>query len=258
MTAHFAAILDAVPESSDSRRWPDRLATATATTLGVVAVVAVLTAARLASATGVSWHELRGGERGDQRAAGRDLGSSGTIAVADRPRNGLSWLFVVEGQANAWTVLAALWVAYSELAAAGGGGRRRHPGRDVRLDARLRCSRSPCCRCCSRTVTGCHGAGAGSAERPSPSPCCQPGRLHLQPAGGGLVPRADQPVRGLSVEPQLDAAGGHRGSALSGSRSRACSAWCCASAVVIRRFAAQVGWLFLALIVNIAGRRIAQ
>jgi two-component system NarL family sensor kinase len=103
-----------VVSSTESRGRLDRLLTAVAVTLAAAAVVAVLTAARLALIVGASWHELVSENEATNAILGLAFALLGALAVADRPRNGLSWLFVAEGSTNALTVLAARWVAYAE------------------------------------------------------------------------------------------------------------------------------------------------
>jgi two-component system, NarL family, sensor kinase len=97
-----------------SRSLSDRLATATAATLAVIAVVAVLTAGRLALIDHASWAEVVGENEAANAILGLTFGLLGALAVVNRPRNGLSWLFVAEGQVNALAVLAARWVAYAD------------------------------------------------------------------------------------------------------------------------------------------------
>jgi two-component system, NarL family, sensor kinase len=92
----------------------DRLATTAATTLAVVAVVVVLTAGRLALAEQATWDELVGEHEATNAVLGMTFGLLGALAVAERPRNPLSWLFVAEGQANALVVLGGRWVSYAE------------------------------------------------------------------------------------------------------------------------------------------------
>ena len=100
--------------STDSRGRLDRLLTAVAVALAAAAVLAVLTAARLALIVGASWQELVNENEATNAILGLAFGLLGALAVADRPRNGLSWLFVAEGSTNALTALAARWVAYAE------------------------------------------------------------------------------------------------------------------------------------------------
>jgi two-component system, NarL family, sensor kinase len=97
-----------------SRSLSDRLATATAATLAVIAVVAVLTAGRLALIDHASWAEVVGENEAANAILGLTFGLLGALAVVNRPRNALSWLFVAEGQVNALAVLAARWVAYAD------------------------------------------------------------------------------------------------------------------------------------------------
>ena len=97
-----------------SRSLIDRLATAAAATLGVAAAVAVLTAGRLALVDHASWAELVGENEATNAILGISFGLLGALAVANRPRNALSWLFVAEGQANALAVLGARWVGYAD------------------------------------------------------------------------------------------------------------------------------------------------
>jgi hypothetical protein len=97
-----------------SRSLSDRLATATAATLAVIAVVAVLTAGRLALIDHASWAEVVGENEAANAVLGLTFGLLGALAVVNRPRNALSWLFVAEGQVNALAVLAARWVAYAD------------------------------------------------------------------------------------------------------------------------------------------------
>jgi two-component system NarL family sensor kinase len=103
-----------VVSSTESRGRLDRLLTAVAVALAAAAVVAVLTAARLALIVGASWQELVSENEATNAILGLAFGLLGALAVADRPRNGLSWLFVAEGSTNALTVLAARWVSYAE------------------------------------------------------------------------------------------------------------------------------------------------
>jgi signal transduction histidine kinase len=59
--------------------------------------MAVLTAGRLALVVGASWHELVSENEATNAVLGLAFALLGVLAVADRPRNGLSWLFVAEG-----------------------------------------------------------------------------------------------------------------------------------------------------------------
>jgi signal transduction histidine kinase len=74
----------------------------------------VLTAGRLALIDHASWSELLGENEATNAILGVTFGLLGALAVANRPRNALSWLFVAEGQANALAVLGARWVAYAD------------------------------------------------------------------------------------------------------------------------------------------------
>jgi signal transduction histidine kinase len=76
--------------------------------------VAVLTAGRLALIDHASWAQVVGENEATNAILGLTFGLLGALAVANRPRNALSWLFVAEGQANALAVLGARWVAYAE------------------------------------------------------------------------------------------------------------------------------------------------
>jgi len=96
-----------------SRSWSDRLLTTIATILGVIAVLAVLTAARLTAISDTSWGELIEQNEVTNALLGVTFGVLGAVAVVNRPRNGLSWLFVAEGQANALAVLGGRWMAYA-------------------------------------------------------------------------------------------------------------------------------------------------
>jgi hypothetical protein len=103
-----------VVSSTESRGRLDRLLTAVAATLAAAAVVAVLTAGRLALVVGASWHELVSGNEPTNAVLGLAFALLGVLAVAERPRNWLSWLFVAEGITNALVVLCARWVSYAE------------------------------------------------------------------------------------------------------------------------------------------------
>jgi signal transduction histidine kinase len=80
----------------------------------VVAVVAVMTAARLALAEHATWQELIDENEATNAVLGVTFALLGALAVADRPRNPLSWLFVAEGQAQALVVLGGRWFSYAE------------------------------------------------------------------------------------------------------------------------------------------------
>jgi hypothetical protein len=74
----------------------------------------VLTAGRLALIDHASWAEVVGENEAANAILGLTFGLLGALAVANRPRTALSWLFVAEGQANALAVLGARWVAYAD------------------------------------------------------------------------------------------------------------------------------------------------
>jgi two-component system, NarL family, sensor kinase len=76
--------------------------------------VAVLTALRLALADRASLAELIDENEATNAVLGVTFALLGALAVADRPRNALSWLFVAEGQFNSLAVLGARWVSYAE------------------------------------------------------------------------------------------------------------------------------------------------
>ena len=96
-----------------SRSWSDRLVTTVATILGVIAVLAVVTAGRMAAMSQASWAELIEQNEATNALLGVTFGVLGAVAVANRPRNGLSWLFVAEGQVNALAVLCGRWMGYA-------------------------------------------------------------------------------------------------------------------------------------------------
>jgi signal transduction histidine kinase len=90
-----------------------RLAIAAAAILAIVAVVSVLTAARLALITRTSWAKLIAENEVTNAVLGLTFALLGALAVAERPRNWLSWLFVAEGLTNSLPVLGARWEAYA-------------------------------------------------------------------------------------------------------------------------------------------------
>jgi signal transduction histidine kinase len=73
-----------------------------------------MTAARLALADHATWQELIDENEATNAVLGVTFALLGALAVADRPRNPLSWLFVAEGQAQALVVLGGRWFSYAE------------------------------------------------------------------------------------------------------------------------------------------------
>jgi hypothetical protein len=60
--------------------------------------VAVLTAGRLALIDHARWAQVVGENEATNAILGLTFGLLGALAVANRPCNALSWLFVAEGQ----------------------------------------------------------------------------------------------------------------------------------------------------------------
>lgn len=147
-----------------SRSLSDRLATATAATLAVIAVVAVLTAGRLALIDHASWAEVVGENEAANAILGLTFGLLGALAVVNRPRNGLSWLFVAEGQVNALAVLAAPGWRRRQRPARNPAGWTGHVGGRVHLDPRIPARRCDLAADLSHGPLAIAGVASGSAR----------------------------------------------------------------------------------------------